>query len=1074
MRRVARLRCFGACAAAIGVGSPAARAFDRFWNSFSSGNFSDSTRWIGGAVPGTSDAAIFSVFGGTPAPYTVTFVGRPIILGPANYMNDQLRIGPNTVRFVQSDSPALGPSSYTLNTNILIGEGTGASFLTTTLSVLASPNASIGAVAGSPSTLNVNGGAFNVTGSGASYDLAVGDVGTGTLSINNSAQVNLTGAEGNAVIGNNAGVSGTVNVNGPGVVWNNNSNSLVAPFTIGGFGNGTLNISAGGQVNDFRGEIASDPGSSGSVTVDGAGSTWNNRDFLTVGFSGAATLTISNGGQVNCSAAIAGSSPGSIGTVNVSGAGSQWAQSGNLNIGGNSSVGGSAGAGIVRISGGASVGTGGDAFVGTRGSGSASVSGVGSNWTVNGQLRVDSNGELDVTAGGVVAGNTALNSGVINVGGTGSAFNVSDFLIVSNGAIFATSTGTINITAGGQVNNRVAFVAGSGLGGLGGVNIDGAGSAWNTTDQLYVALEGQGTFHVSGGAHVNAAQTEIGVSASSIGAVRVDGIGSTWTSTDGLAVGVAGVGDFMVTNGGKATVLNGSLSIGLHGTLQGNSTVIANVRNGGTIAPGISPSFSLFDRYGTLKIMGDYVQTPAGQFPIDLNSTSLFDRLMISGDANLAGDIRIQPAIGFVPLPGDKFTVLTSAQCNGTFNRFVSLGGSAIFYVPIYTPTDVILFIAAGGEKTWAIDASGNSSLTDNWFGGVPGAIDDKVAFSTIITAGRTVSVDAPFTAGSIYFDGDKNYTVQGPGGITLDVSTGNASLAVKNVHGVGQHTISAPLTLNDNTTIDVAPGGTLRITQPMTVAPGVAITKTGTGLLAAKNVRADGLAVNGGTVQMIAGGGAAGTSLVKSLTIDPAARLDLNDNDLLINYSGATPYPTIRTLLLNGLNTGTGGIVSTSGLAAGNTVHAIVDNTHLHLTTFDDLAIDDTTIIAKYTLRGDANLDGKVNFADLVTLAQNFNNNTGLASWDIGDLDYDGNVGFADLVLLAQNFNGVLPGEPIAGAPESFEDGWAAALASVPDPAGAGAFALAAGGLCRRRRRERVGKRGWRIVDGGWGRRET
>src|SRR5207237_6152311 len=119
-----------------------------------------------------------------------------------------------------------------------------------------------------------------------------------------------------------------------------------------------------------------------------------------------------------------------------------------------------------------------------------------------------------------------------------------------------------------------------------------------------------------------------------------------------------------------------------------------------------------------------------------------------------------------------------------------------------------------------------------------------------------------------------------------------NASLAVKNVHGVGQHTISAPLTLNDNTTIDVAPGGTLRIMQPMTVAPAARIAKTGTGLLAVKNVRADGLAVNGGTVQIIAGSGTAGASLINALNIDPGARLDLNDNDRLINYNGATLNP--------------------------------------------------------------------------------------------------------------------------------------------------------------------------------------
>jgi T5SS/PEP-CTERM-associated repeat protein len=1068
MKSRLRLRCFAASAAIASLGPVVVYADTKLWIAPGNGFYTDSANWSGGA-PGTNDFVWFNfLFGsGNPNPFTVTLPGQQVILGPRNYASFELRIGPGNATFAQSNQPFLSSSTLTLSSRIGIGESGGASVLTTNLLSLSAPTTSIGLFATSQGTLNVSAGSLNVTGSGSSFELAVGDNGTGTLNINTGAQVNINADLGNAVIGNKAGVSGSVNVSGAGAVWNNTSNNSAAPLIIGASGNGVLNISGGGQVNDFRAEIASEAGSSGSVTVDGAGSAWNHRDLLSVGVAGTGTLTISNGGQVNCNAAVVGSSPGSTSTANVTGADSQWTMSGDLNLGGTFSFNGSAGAGIMHISGGATVITGGDAFVGSSGSGSASVSGTGSNWIVSGQLRVSSNGGMDISAGGVVAGNTVLNTGVTNVNGPGSALNASDTLIVSNGAIFATSTATINIAAGGQVNNRVAFVAGSGLGGLGGVNIDGAGSVWNTTDQLYVALEGQGAFHVSGGAHVNAGQTQIGVAQNSTGAVRIDGVGSNWTSTDGIVVGVAGTGDFMVTNGGTATVLDGPLSVGLHGRLQGNSTVIGNVRNGGTVSPGISPSLFFLDRYATLNINGNYTQTPAGEYDIDLNSTSLFDRLVISGNANLAGNIRIIPAIGFQPLPGDKFTVLTSGQRNGTFNPLASLGGSAIFYVPIYTPTDVILFIAAGGEKTWAVDASGNSSVATNWFGGVPSAagVDDKIAFSTVITADRTVSVDTPFTAGSIYFDGNKNYLAQGPAGITLDVSTGDASLAVKNVHGVGQHTIAAPLTLNDNTTIDVAPGGTLRITQPMTVAPTARIAKTGTGLLAVKNVRADGLAVNGGTVQMIAGGGTAGASMVNSIGIDPAARLDLNDNDLLINYTGATIYPAIKTFLLNGLNTGTGGIVSTAAQADGRTVHAIVDNTHLHLTSFDGLPIGDTTIIVKYTLRGDANLDGSVGFADLVKVAQNYNNNSGLASWDIGDFNYDGNVGFADLVALAQNYNGALPSGPIAGAPDGFGQDLRAAFASVPEPAGVGGFALVAVGLCHRRRRRDV--REARMEDG-------
>jgi len=52
--------------------------------------------------------------------------------------------------------------------------------------------------------------------------------------------------------------------------------------------------------------------------------------------------------------------------------------------------------------------------------------------------------------------------------------------------------------------------------------------------------------------------------------------------------------------------------------------------------------------------------------------------------------------------------------------------------------------------------------------------------------------------------------------------------------------------------------------------------------------------------------------------------------------------------------------------------------------------------------LVGDVNGDGTVNFADLVTLAQNYGK---AGSYSQGDLNGDGTVNFSDLVILAQNY---------------------------------------------------------------------
>jgi len=78
----------------------------------------------------------------------------------------------------------------------------------------------------------------------------------------------------------------------------------------------------------------------------------------------------------------------------------------------------------------------------------------------------------------------------------------------------------------------------------------------------------------------------------------------------------------------------------------------------------------------------------------------------------------------------------------------------------------------------------------------------------------------------------------------------------------------------------------------------------------------------------------------------------------------------------------------------------------------------------------GDANRDGKVDFADLVTLAQNYNTMSG-ATWAKGDFTGDGKVDFADLVQLAQNYN-VGTGAAAAASPAQSS----AVVASAPEPA--------------------------------------
>ena len=164
---------------------------------------------------------------------------------------------------------------------------------------------------------------------GTAVNLAVGQNGTGTLTIQSGGTVtDVFGA-----VGNLGGSQGTVTVTGAGSTWTNTGN-----IVVGGLGTGTLTIQNGGTVNSAGGgSVGQSVGSTGTVTVTGAGSSWNNGPGggLNIGSFGTGTLTIANGGTVINTAFTAnvGNGAGSQGTVTVTGAGSTWSNSSGVNIG---------------------------------------------------------------------------------------------------------------------------------------------------------------------------------------------------------------------------------------------------------------------------------------------------------------------------------------------------------------------------------------------------------------------------------------------------------------------------------------------------------------------------------------------------------------------------------------------------------------------------------------------------------------------------------------------------------------------------------------------------------------------
>ncbi len=232
----------------------------------------------------------------------------------------------------------VGAGAINIGNNVLSNAGT---VTVQTGGTLTDGAGFIGNLLGSQGTVTVSGAGSTWTNTG---NLLVGGLGTGTLAIQNGGTVNSAGG---GSIGQSFGSTGTVTVTGPGSIWNNTPGG---GLNIGSFGTGTLTIANGGMVINntaFTANIGNGAGSQGTVTVSGAGSMWTNSSGVNIGNSGTGTLTIANGGIVTAPAVVIANNAGSIGTLNIgAGAGNPAAAPGTLTA---SSVAFGAGTGTINF-----------------------------------------------------------------------------------------------------------------------------------------------------------------------------------------------------------------------------------------------------------------------------------------------------------------------------------------------------------------------------------------------------------------------------------------------------------------------------------------------------------------------------------------------------------------------------------------------------------------------------------------------------------------------------------------------------------------------------------------------------
>ena len=415
------------------------------------------------------------------------------------------------------------------------------------------------------------------------------------------------------------------------------SPALTGDVVIADVNKAALEIGGGSTIATANAVVARQLGSTGTVTVTDAGSTWTVENlFLGVASGGDATLAVNNGALVD--------------VTDVMAAGVRT----NIDLGG----------GTIQT-----------ATLDLQG---ANVSGFG---TIVSQIESNSSATINAIGGNLTLGNAASFSGfnydgILHVGAETVTLNSAGFAnlgiltTITGGTLIAPNGVTLgvgdNLQAGSTVDAKVAAGFGSTIVATGNLTMGDASSV--------VGFFSDGVFFVGDNnvTLLDANQAVLG-SLTQLGDIT----GGTLTADNGVIVevgkNVAGFGTVDTPNDIlRPTIVNGAVvgdsiasPITFTGWVKGVGT-FDNVVFAGTFSPGFSPAAIAL---GSSIYEGDLIVELGGTTP-----GSSFDQLshfIGTGIANLGGDLHVQLINGFIPSAGDTFEFIRAIDVVGVFNSEV-------------------------------------------------------------------------------------------------------------------------------------------------------------------------------------------------------------------------------------------------------------------------------------------------------------------------------------------------------------------------------------------------------------------
>ncbi len=337
------------------------------------------------------------------------------------------------------------------------------------------------------------------------------------------------------------------------------------------------------------------------------------------------------------------------------------------------------------------------------------LGGGGTTHFYNGTLH--NSGELVINAGtlNLAAGGSSSGRAEISPAATlhfSSNFEFNDGSLVGGGGGFTVASGTVNFNGTALFTNTVATLAGgsvyfnntpSGPVQVPTLTMTGGGTLGGTNSVTTDLLTWNGGWLranlTTGNGSIGGGTTKYIVGSTLINVGALTWADTIYMGTDGYAATNYGVISNLVSG-----IMNLTSDVSAYGYY--NNGLIYNLgaihKTGG---PGTSTITALFHNFGTLEAQSGLFSfstsggllSHEGTLAFGLSSTNAYGRMTVTGPLGLNGTLRAEPRAGYVPLPGDRFTLLTAGTRTSTFSQ-LNLGQlPGLAWQVGYSPTAVSL-----------------------------------------------------------------------------------------------------------------------------------------------------------------------------------------------------------------------------------------------------------------------------------------------------------------------------------------------------------------------------------------------